>query len=68
MQCPVGGFRFKPIKDNPNKCEVEHVIEADLMGNIPSYVQKHVIKDVAYGMHEVKALLPKYIKENKKKI
>ena len=67
MTCPIGGYRFTPVKNNPNKCDVDLVIEADLMGNIPGYVQKHVIKDSAYGLHVIKSLLPKYIEENKKK-
>ena len=39
MQCPIGGFHvFQREGDDPNKSYIRMVIEADLKGNIPSYI------------------------------
>ena len=60
MRCPLAGFHFVPHKDNPDKCHVTMIIEADLKGYIPNYVQKIVFGDMANGMHTVKSLISEY--------
>ena len=38
------------------------VIEADLGGNVPQYVFRIAVRDAAFGLNEVKKLLPEYLK------
>ena len=63
MQSPLAGFYLVPHETDPNKCSVTMVIEADLKGFIPGYVQKVAINDSANGVHAIRALMANYLKK-----
>ena len=44
MRMPIGGLTVNPDPNDPNKSIVEHIIEADLQGNIPQWVWSMAIK------------------------
>ena len=66
MASPLAGFKFTPYPDDPTKCSVDLVIEADIGGNIPNWVFKQVLGETAYGLVLVRELLPDWVKKNKK--
>ena len=66
MYCPLGGYLFTPHADNPNKCTIELIIEADLRGLIPSYIQQKAISISANSLYALKQELPGYVKKHKK--
>ena len=39
MNVPIGGVHYQPFKDDPNKCSVVSIMECDLGGNIPYWIQ-----------------------------
>lgn len=65
MRSPVAGIICIPEKDDPSKCTMKCIIEADLQGNVPQWVFAVAIKQVAWGMVDLRRLIPKFIKNNK---
>ena len=68
MSVPVGGAIFKPLKDDKTKCEMTYIIEADLGGNIPVWIVKQVVKDIAYSVVELRKVIPTYLKNYEKEL
>ena len=58
MRCPVGGITIRPDPNDPNKSYAEHILEADLQGNIPQWVWTIVLKQGAYGLLKLRKLVP----------
>lgn len=44
MRVPVGGLTLIPDPNDPGKCNLEQIIEADLGGTIPQWVWALAIK------------------------
>ena len=66
MSCPLGGFIFEPRKDDATKCQMTMIVEADVKGYIPAYVQKQGLKDSAESLSQLRSLMPAWVKKNKK--
>jgi hypothetical protein len=47
MVAPIAGFELVPDPNDPGKCSCRQIIEFDLKGKIPGFVQAQVIKDTA---------------------
>lgn len=65
MRLPIGGMTIRPDPKDPNKSYVEHILEADLQGNIPQWIWTIVLKQGAHGLLKLRKLIPKYVKKNK---
>ena len=68
MSTPIAGFRFTPYPDDPSKCTVEMLIECNIGGLIPNWIFKQVLGEMAYGLVNLRALLPDWYKKNKKQL
>lgn len=68
MQSPMAALLFTPLKDDPSKCIIETVVEAEIGGNIPNWIFKHVLGDTAYGIVMIRELLPDWYKLHKKQL
>jgi len=44
MLCPIGGFIFEPLPDDPSKCTMTMIAEGDVRGNIPKFAQKKAME------------------------
>ena len=62
MRLPIGGVLFEPVPGEPNKTKTTMVLEADLQGYIPGYVQKQALKDTAYSLAYVRKTMKDYDK------
>ena len=65
MSCPLGGMLFTPFPDDPSKCHVDLVIEADARGFVPLWIFKHVISDSAHGLAVIREDCPKFYAEHR---
>ena len=66
MRMPIGGVLFEPVPGEPNKTKTTLVLEADLCGYIPGYVQKQALKDTAYSLAYVRKTMKEFVKNNAK--
>ena len=65
MRSPMAALLFTPCKDDPKKCIIETVVEAEIGGNIPNWIFKHVLGDTANGIVLMRELLPEWVKPRK---
>ena len=68
MQVPLGGIEFKPMKDDPTKCNVTMYGKMNLGGYIPEFVQKQALGDSAYSLVKLRKVMIDYVWQNKKEL
>lgn len=65
MLCPIGGFVFEPLENDKSKCMMTMIVEADVRGQIPQFIQKQAMKDSAESLSNLKELMKGWVEKNK---
>jgi len=64
MRTLLAGVIFTPLKEDPTKTKVKFLLEGELGGMIPYWIQRQAISWTAGGFAKYRQLMPDFMQNN----